>query len=204
MTSTELALFKEIIKECVREVVKEEFVKEQKELKKDLLLIKRLIAKNIQESRKTTTSPVKTNRNILAEQARKIVAEEQEIIGETSEGRSWEDTESGLYRLFGGKDGFDKMTKASVPLIDGTNNPNRQQVPTGNMNSINSVLADTMRTMTNEDAAYVAQGIQEARRIAPQLPVTPAPIQQVQDEESYNNDSLPDFDIDSILQKRRK
>lgn len=202
MTSTELALFKDMIKECVREVIKEELgstlIKENKEVKKDLLLIKKLIAKSIQESRRSV-STVKSNKHIIAEQARKTVKEEREIFEDETETRPFEDTLDGLYRIWGGKEAFDRSTMGSKPLTAGAS-ASPTSTPQVNLDPLKDVLADTKRSMTDEDIAYVSDGIREAKKSVPPEP-TP---QRIAVDEQYSTDRMPDFDPIEMAKRKRR
>lgn len=205
MTSTEIALFKEMIKECLRDVIKEELknsISEQKKtFQKDLLDIKRLVAKSIVESRKGVSS--KNVKPVLEHKKIFVNDDEDEDIKETKQNRrTFEDTEEGLYRLFGGKGEFERATRGSSPLVTSENNRESSTIPVIGKNPIMNILRETaMQDMTQEDVVALKQGMAEAIQ---EQRVEQAYIPQPDEDVHLKNMDVPDFDFNSILNSRRK
>lgn len=207
MTSTEIALFKEMIKECLRDVIKEELknsISEQKKtFQKDLLDIKRLVAKNIMESRKGVSS--KNIKPVLEHKKIFINDDEDEDIKETKQNRrTFEDTEEGLYRLFGGKGEFERATRGSSPLVTSENNRESSTIPVVAKTPLMNILRETaMQDMTAEDVAAIREGLNEATHIQKSEQSSYIPPQESYDED-LKSMKIPDFDFNSIVNSRRK
>lgn len=202
MTSTELTLFKEMIKECVRDVIKEEIkeqmIEERKSFQKDLMDIKKLVAKNISESRRVYNAKTfKTIPETKKIQPGKVYVNEDV---EENSSRSLEDTMEGLYNMFGGKAAYDSMTKASAPLpIEEGKSSN---VPVIAKDPLKNILRQTaMQDMTREDIEALQEGMQEA--IQEQRSTQQRYVEPVEDVE-LKNAYVPDFDFNSIAAKRRR
>lgn len=193
MTSTELALFKDMIKGCVREVIKEEL---KEALKKDLLDIKKLVAKNIMESRKT----------VKASPSARMIQETRKYVDsrvEEDEERVSEDIMQGLYEIYGGRGEYERMTKGSSDLIAGGGAMKASDtIPIIGKNPLMNILEETRRGgITPDDVQAFKQGENEIKHQIP-TPSRYMPPVEDYDDGDIKNMSIPDFDFSEIARKR--
>jgi hypothetical protein len=201
MTSTELALFKDMIKGCVREVIKEEL---QHAYKKDLLEIKKLVAKSILESRqapKAVQKAAPVTGRIIEGKRYDNKPRVEERYEQEEEGPS-EDVMQSLYEMYGGIGEYKRMTGASTTFVEGSGGVKASDtIPTIAKNPLMNILEETRRGgISQDDIRAFKQGEQEIQYEAPAAPKYMPPMEDY--EESPKNMSVPDFDFRDIAKKR--
>lgn len=175
MTSTELSLFKELLKETVRVVVKEELDKFNDKLNesikkansKDLKEIKVLVGKQILESRKNYPSSL----------------EERTLT---------EGMQSRLGQIFNKSMGHRSNAAPMGPLSQGIS---KSVDPA---NPLKSVLMETARS-AEFDAGML--GVGELTEESLQEDLYPQPMQDYGEIEEYQPSNMPDFDPYSRINK---